>query len=106
MKTITEMQLQIRNMSIQLDALAMELEQFGKTDKKKSEINFDSIYEIAVRNPITEHYLQEQDISVKKSYLTMLIVLVCMVKQNQENAWILVQRIAIGGGYEESIQKL
>lgn len=106
LKTITEMQLQIRNMSTQLDTLATELEQFGKTDKKKSEINFDSIYEIAVRNPITDHYLQEQDISVKKSYLTMLIVLVCMVKQNQENAWILVQRIAIGGGYEESIQKL
>lgn len=106
MKTITEMQLQIRNMSAQLDTLAMELEQFGKIDKKKQEVNFDSIYEIAMRNPITDHYLQEQDISVKKSYLTMLIVLVCMVKQNQENAWILVQRIAIGGGYEESIQKL
>lgn len=103
MKTITEMQAQIKEMSSKLDEFAKELSDYNKTENQREAIDFKQIKAIGVRNPIIGHILGKVDEVTKKKYITMLIAIAYMASDNQENAWLLIQRIAAGANFTEEL---
>lgn len=106
MKTITEMQTQIREMSLKLNEFARDLSNFNQSENQSKNIDFNQIKAIGIRNPINGHILEKEDISVKKKYITMLITLVYLANEKQENAWLLIQRIAAGANFTEELINL
>ncbi|MDU2064659.1 MAG: hypothetical protein E6713_07420 [Sporomusaceae bacterium] len=106
MKTITEMQTQIKEMSTQLNSFAHELAEYNGAVKQEMSIDFKQIKAIGRRNPIEGHSLITADADVKKKYITMLIAVAYTATENQENAWLFIQRIATGAKLDEELMDL
>jgi hypothetical protein len=96
------MQTQIREMSSKLNEFARELSDYNQSEQEVT-INFKQIKAIGIRNPINGHVLEREDASVKKKYITMLLTFVYMAKEKQENAWLLIQRIAAGASFMDEL---
>lgn len=103
MKTITEMQAQIKEMSAKLDEFARDLSDYNGAGKQDTAIDFKQIKAIGSRNPIEGHVLAKAEADVKKKYITMLVAIAYLAQENQENAWFLIQRIATGVNFKEEL---
>ena len=97
MRTITEMQQEIKNISSSLEELSKDIMEFEKKDgEKPSEDVFEKIKVYGRRNPILEHPLATKDDLIKKHYMTLLISAIYTTHKNTFDAWLLAQRIACG----------
>ena len=103
MKTITDMQKEIKVMSATLDELARDLSEYNKTENKKEEVDFKNIKSIGKRNPVKNHALENLENGIKKKYITMLMTVAYMIKEKNENAWLLIQGISTGIGLDEEL---
>lgn len=107
MKTITEMQQEIKNISSSLEELSKDIMEFEKKDgNKPSEDLFKKIKTNGKRNPILEHPLENKDDIIKKHYITLLVSAIYTTTQNTIDAWLLAQRIACGVSLAQEISEI
>lgn len=97
MKTITEMQKEIKNISSLLEELSKDIMEFGKGEKEKiSEDIFERIKSEGKRNPIKGHPVAGKEDMIKNHYMTLLISAIYVSDKNTLDAWLIAQRIACG----------
>ncbi|MDU2064658.1 MAG: hypothetical protein E6713_07415 [Sporomusaceae bacterium] len=106
MKTISEMQLLIKEAYAKLDELSKNLSEYNVSSDTHITIDFEKLKVIGKRNPIEGHALKRADPLTKKSYITLLIALVYLAAKNQEKGWLLIQRIACGAKEEHDFSAL
>lgn len=106
MKTISEMQLLIKDAYSKLDELSKSLLEYNLSSDKNMDIDFEKLKKIGRRNPIEAHTLCQADQLAKKHYMTLLMALVYLAEENQEKGWLLIQRIACGANVEHELLTL
>ncbi|MCT8977445.1 hypothetical protein N4T77_12610 [Clostridium sp. CX1] len=106
MKTISEIQSEIKGMSIRLSELFNELEDLKPKDNINKQTDFVKISQLAQRHPIKEHILEEADNYKKKLYLTMLSAIAQTNNDNREGKLIFLHRILSGIKYEGSFESV
>ncbi len=100
MKTIEEIQIQLKN-------LYNELEEYKKVHNKESEqIDFDEISAISKRYPIVNHKMQEYDEYTQQMYLLMLLVVADIDNNMYSESFSLIYRIAYGMNFQGNIKNL
>ncbi len=107
MKTISEMQLLVKEAYSKLDELSKSLNEYNVSTKSGDvTVDFEKLKTMGKRNPITGHVLHKADQLIKKHYITLLIALAYLAEENQERGWLLIQRIACGAGVEHDLVDL
>lgn len=106
MKTISEMQSELKDISTRINALTKELSAYNSINSEKSNINFKGLKAIGNRHQIKGHQLARSNEEIKKHYITILISLVYLVTDNQENGWLFIQRISCGIGLKEELSQI
>ena len=107
MRTITEMQQEIKNISSSLEELSKDIMKFEKKDgEKPSEDVFERIKIIGKRNPIVLHPLICKDEIIKQHYLVLLASSIIISKGNGEDAWLLLQRIACAANIQAELSEV
>ncbi len=106
MKTITEMQAELRDISLRINNLTKELSEYNQFNSNEIVIDFNRLYSLGIRNPIKGHMLARSSEGIKKQYITLLISLLYLSDANQEKGWLLIQRIVCGIGMIEKLDNL
>ena len=106
MKTITEMQAELRDISLRINDLTKELSEYNQFNSNEIVIDFKRLYSLGIRNPIKGHMLARSSEGIKKQYITLLISLLYLSDANQEKGWLLIQRIVCGIGMIEKLDNL
>lgn len=106
MKTITEMQAELRDISLRINDLTKELSEYNQFNSNEIVIDFKRLYSLGSRNPIKGHMLARSSEGIKKQYITLLISLLYLSDANQEKGWLLIQRIVCGIGMIEKLDNL
>lgn len=106
MKTISEMQAELRDISSRINELTKELSDYNQFNSEEIVIDFSHLQTIALRQPIKGHLLARSSDDIKKRYITILTSLVYLATEHQEKGWILIQRIACGVGVKEKLSKI
>lgn len=97
MKTIVQLQAELRAAAEQVEALSQELAQFQPSDNKKG-LDFTHIQAIGKRYPVEKHALTGADADFQRQYLTLLTAPLLLESQEPENGWLFLQRIICGAG--------
>lgn len=97
MKTIVQLQAELRAAAEQVEALSQELAQFQPSDNKKG-LDFTHIQAIGKRYPVEKHALTGVDADFQRQYLTLLAAPLLLESQEPENGWLFLQRIICGAG--------
>lgn len=103
MKTISDMQIMIKDAYSKLNELSSSLSEYVSLEDKDTVIDFEMLKTIGKRNPIDGHMLSKVDNLTKKQYITLLISLLYLSNVNQEKGWLFIQRIAIGAGIKNDL---
>ncbi len=103
MKTISDMQIMIKDAYSKLNELSSSLSEYVSLEDKGIVIDFEMLKTIGKRNPIDGHMLSKVDNLTKKQYITLLISLLYLSNVNQEKGWLFIQRIAIGAGIKNDL---
>lgn len=106
MKTISEMQQQVKEMSAKFDELLRDLSEYNRADTETTALDFKHIRAIGKRNPITGHILSGADNIVKRHYITLLIATIFTSGRESTDAWLLLQRIACGIGLQDNLEDI
>jgi hypothetical protein len=106
MKTISEIQNEIKDMGIKLSELLNELEELKPKDNINKQVDFSKISRLAEQYPIENHKLKEADNYKKKLYLCMLSAIAQTNNDNREEKLIFLQRILLGIKYEGSFETI
>lgn len=106
MKTISEIQNEIRDMGIKLNELLNELEELKPKDNINKQIDFSKINRLAKQYPIENHKLEMADNYKKKLYLCMLSAIAQTNNDNREEKLVFLQRILLGIKYEGSFETI
>ncbi len=100
MKTIEELQAQLKQICAELDAL--KAAQFPETP----ETNFKEIAAKASRYPITGHPLANEDEHTKEMYMLMLMSVIVLDSEKYTESFMTFYRIAAGMGYNGNAEEL
>ncbi|MCT8977446.1 hypothetical protein N4T77_12615 [Clostridium sp. CX1] len=106
MKTISEMENDIKDISIKLEGLLKGLENLKPKDNINNQTDFMKISRLAEQYPIREHSLEEADNYKKKLYLTMLSAISQTNNDNREEKLVFLHRILSGIKYEGSLESV
>lgn len=97
MKTITQLQADLRAAAERIESLSLELAQLQPSGQKKG-LDFAHIQAIGTRYPILDHCLVQLDGDFQRKYLTLLAAPLLLESQEPENGWLFLQRILCGTG--------
>jgi len=100
MKTIGEIQSELRKLCQELEALKQEQE------AKANEVDLKKIAAVASRYPIENHPMLNEDEHHKDMYLQILFSVAVLEKQNNEDGIKTICRIAYGMGYTGDFESL
>ena len=100
MKTIGEIQSELRKLCQELEALKQEQE------AKANEVDLKKISAVASRYPIENHPMLNEDEHHKDMYLQILFSVAVLEKQNNEDGIKTICRIAYGMGYAGDFERL
>ena len=100
MKTIGEIQSELRKLCQELEALKQEQE------AKANEVDLKKIAAVASRYPIENHPMLNEDEHYKDMYLQILFSVAVLEKQNNEDGIKTICRIAYGMGYTGDFESL
>ena len=100
MKTIGEIQSELRKLCQELEALKQEQE------AKVNEVDLKKISAVASRYPIENHPMLNEDEHHKDMYLQILFSVAVLEKQNNEDGIKTICRIAYGMGYTGDFESL
>ena len=100
MKTIGEIQSELRKLCQELEALKQEQE------AKVNEVDLKKISAVASRYPIENHPMLNEDEHHKDMYLQILFSVAVLEKQNNEDGIKTICRIAYGMGYAGDFERL
>lgn len=108
MKTISELQQEIRSMKIELNNISEHLtdidnELLNYKDTEKSESVYKKIYEIAEAIPVIEHPIINYDYSVKNNYFAILILIATCENNINNNQLLFLQRMIMADSQRTSI---
>lgn len=108
MKTISELQQEIRSMQIELNNISEHLtdidnELLNYKDTGKSESVYKKIYEIAEAIPVIEHPIINYDYSVKNNYFAILILIATCENNINNNQLLFLQRMIMADSQRTSI---
>lgn len=108
MKTISELQQEIRTMQIELNNISEHLtdidnELLNYKDTGKSESVYKKIYEIAEAIPVIEHPIINYDYSVKNNYFAILILIATCENNINNNQLLFLQRMIMADSQRTSI---
>jgi hypothetical protein len=103
MKTLSEIQNDIKSLSLQLNHLAINIQNIRPEVKKNDLLDMKKIKNISQNYPMEGHYLGVCEEYVKKRYLTLLVLAARIQQSEIEKSLLLINRIALGAGYEEDI---
>jgi hypothetical protein len=106
MKTISDMQIMIKEAYSNLNELSRSLTECVRSEDMNNTVNFEKLKAIGKRNPIEGHVLSGADDLSGKHYITLLIALVYLASENQEKGWLFIHRIAIGAGIKNELVDL
>ena len=97
MKTITQLQAELRAAAEHIENLSRELAQLQPSSRKKG-LDFAHIQTIGKRYPIQDHCLVRMDADFQRQYLTLLTAPLLLESREPENGWLFLQRILCGAG--------
>lgn len=97
MKTMTQLQAELRATAEHIENLSRELAQLQPSDQKKG-LDFAHIQTIGKRYPIQDHCLVQMDADFQRQYLTLLTAPLLLEPREPENGWLFLQRILCGAG--------
>lgn len=108
MKTISELQQEIRSMQSELSNISEHLtdidnELLNYKDTGKSESAYKRIYEIAETMPVIEHPIINYDYSVKINYFAILILIATCEDSINDNQLLFLQRMIMADRQRTSI---
>lgn len=108
MKTISELQQEIRSMQIELNNISEHLtdidnELLNYNDTGKSESVYKKIYEIAEAIPVIKHPIINYDYSVKNNYFAILILIATCENNINNNQLLFLQRMIMADSQRTSI---
>jgi len=103
MKTLSEIQNEIKTLSMQLNQLAIGIQNIRPEVRNNDVLDMKKIKFLAQKYPIEGHALVNYEDFIKQRYLTLLI-LVARIQQNEiEKGMLLINRIAYGAAYQGDI---
>lgn len=97
MKTMTQLQAELRAAAEHIENLSRELAQLQPSGQKKA-LDFTHIQTIGKRYPIQDHCLVRMDADFQRQYLTLLTAPLLLESREPENGWLFLQRILCGAG--------
>lgn len=97
MKTMTQLQAELRAAAEHIENLSRELAQLQPSEQKKT-LDFAHIQTIGKRYPIRDHCLVRMDADFQRQYLTLLTAPLLLESREPENGWLFLQRILCGVG--------
>lgn len=103
MKTLSEIQNDIKSLSIQLNQLAINIQNVRLEVNKNDMLDMKKIKYISQKYPIEGHGLASYDDYIKKRYLTVLVLTARLQQSEIEKSLLLISRIAYGAGYQDDI---
>lgn len=106
MKTISEIQAELKEISSRIDTLTKELSDYNQYRSEEVVIDFNRLQTIGCRQPIKGHLLARSDDDIKKRYIIILTSAVYLATEHCEKGWLFIQRIACGIGLQESLSEL
>lgn len=106
MKTISEIQNEIKDMNLKLSELFNELEELKPKDNINKQTDFSKISLLASQYPIKEHRVKNADNYTKKLYLIMLSTIAQTNNDNKEEKLVFLDRILLGIKYEGEFESI
>lgn len=103
MKNLSEIQLELRNMVNQIEALSSEIENLKPKDADEVEIELIKIEKFAEKQPIKNSQLRRQPDLVKKLYFQFLALVADKENLNFKEQLLFIKRIAVGVSYNKDI---
>lgn len=97
MKTITQLQAELRAAAEHIETLSQELAQLQPA-KSKQGLDFANIRALAKRAPIGKHRLCGESADLQQEYLTLLTAPLLLDCQEPENGWLFLQRTIYKAG--------
>ena len=98
METISEVQAELRAINVRIEELTRKLSDLQPIQGKPCGVDFSKIQTLGTRYPIENHCLGGQPEVVQHPYLVLLAGLLLAEPAHAEDGWLLLQRIAAGGG--------
>ena len=105
MKTVTELQAQLRETAARLELLSGDIAALQKSQKKQG-LDFQHIETVGKRYPLTTHCMKDQPKELQKGYFTLLGALLLLDCKYPENGWLFVQRLLTTAGCSVSLMDL
>lgn len=105
MKTITELQAELRTVTENINAISGELTALQKT-KTRQEIDFRHIEIVGSRYAPPTHCMKGQPAKLQRHYFVLLSALLLRECKNPENGWLFVQRLATAAGCPAALADL
>ena len=105
MKTITQLQAELRVAAEHIETLSQELAQLQPAESKQG-LDFANIRALAKRAPIGKHRLCGESADLQQEYLTLLTAPLLLDCQEPENGWLFLQRTIYKAGSDCSTDDL
>lgn len=105
MKTITQLQAELRAAAEHIETLSQELAQLQPAESKQG-LDFANIRALAKRAPIGKHRLCGESADLQQEYLTLLTAPLLLDCQEPENGWLFLQRTIYKAGSDCSTDDL
>lgn len=105
MKTITELQAQLRETAARLELLSGDIAALQKSQKKQG-LDFQHIETVGRRYPFATHCMKDQSKELQKRYFALLGALLLLDCKDPENGWLFVQRLLTTTGCTASLMDL
>ena len=98
MKMLSQLQADIRRVNAELEEISRGMAALQQSVGRDRPIDFCKIQALGMRYPIVNHCLGSQPEAVQHLYLVVLAGLLLAEPAHAEDGWLLLQRIAAGGG--------
>ncbi|WP_352407912.1 hypothetical protein [Acetoanaerobium noterae] len=106
MSSITDIQLEVKDITSKLKNLYAELEDLKSKDVNVNKIDFEKMKSLAKTYPIKDHPLRHMDEYSQKLYLTMLACIAQFDTNNIEDKLRFIQRIICGSNIKIKIEDI
>ena len=98
MKTISELQVELRTVAAQLEEISRNLSALSIGQAQQNEIDYRKLTLLGARNPIQNHCLNGRSSDLQRQYLTLLSALLQAGPAHPEDGWLFLLRIIAGSG--------
>ncbi len=103
MEAISEVQAELRAINARIEEVTRKLSDLQPIQENRRGVDFSKIQTLGTRYPIANHCLGSQPEAIQRPYMLLLTGLLLTESVRVEDGWLLLQRIAAGGGVTRSL---